>query len=245
MWIHVAVWSPITSGKGTQFFCFGLIVAILWLLTRNAGIVQFCQKIQFQSKGDFKWFRTGSLDIWGTFRSRPEPWLGGRARLQRRWQRWTRLLSELGPANKALDEDITIGQWWEVLRSFLHLCGVSEREAAELGKNKVSKTRESLRPLLMRPYFSLLRRSRSSWRLSGLHAIANPLGDTADGGEDGFWKGVDVKQVFGLEWGRSALTGVGFILLDGLDALNGKKQKNKRDIMYFLNIKDEVRILFF
>lgn len=31
--------------------------------------------------------------------------------------------------------------------------------------------------------------------------------------------GVEVKQVFGLECGRSALTGVGFILLDGLAPL--------------------------
>lgn len=30
---------------------------------------------------------------------------------------------------------------------------------------------------------------------------------------------MEVKQVFGLECGRSALTGVGFILLEGLDAL--------------------------
>lgn len=56
-----------------QFFSFWLIDAILWLLTRNAGVVQFCQKIQFHREGDFKWFRTGSLDIRGTFGSRPEP----------------------------------------------------------------------------------------------------------------------------------------------------------------------------
>lgn len=30
---------------------------------------------------------------------------------------------------------------------------------------------------------------------------------------------MDVKHVFGLECGRSPLTGVGFILLDGLDVL--------------------------
>lgn len=36
-----------------------------------------------------------------------------------------------------------------------------------------------------------------------------------------------MKQVFGLEWGRSALTGVGFILLEGLDALKKKKKKQK------------------
>lgn len=82
----------------------------------------------------------------------------------------------------------------------------------------------------MRPYFSLLRRSRSSCRLSGLRVITSPLGDTADGGEDGFWKGVDVKQIFGLEWGRSALTGVGFILLEGLETL---KNKDRGNIMYY------------
>lgn len=51
---------------------------------------------------------------------------------------------------------------------------------------------------------------------------------------DGLWKGVDVKQVFGLEWGRSALTGVGFILLEGLDALKKKKTEN---MMYYFNTK--------
>lgn len=34
--------------------------------------------------------------------------------------------------------------------------------------------------------------------------------------------GVDVKQVFGLECGLSPLTGVGFILRDGTDALKGE-----------------------
>lgn len=33
---------------------------------------------------------------------------------------------------------------------------------------------------------------------------------------------MEVKHVFGLECGRSALTGVGFIRLDGLDALKDK-----------------------
>lgn len=44
-----------------------------------------------------------------------------------------------------------------------------------------------------------------------------------------------MKQVFGLEWGRSALTGVGFILLEGLDALKGKKKTE--NMMYYFNIK--------
>lgn len=35
------------------------------------------------------------------------------------------------------------------------------------------------------------------------------------GGLDVSLKGVEVKHVFGLECGRSALTGVGFIRLDG------------------------------
>jgi len=36
--------------------------------------------------------------------------------------------------------------------------------------------------------------------------------------------GVEVKQAFGLEWGRSALTGVGLILLDGLDTLEDENR---------------------
>lgn len=85
-------------------FWFCLIDATLWFLTRNACIIQFCQKIQFQRKGDFRWFRTGSLGIRGTFWTWPGPWLGGRAWLQRSWNRWTRLLSKLRPVNEALDE---------------------------------------------------------------------------------------------------------------------------------------------
>lgn len=61
------------SHTGTQFFCFWLISAILCLLTRNAGIVQLRQKIQFQGEGDFKWLRTRSLGVRGTFGSQPEP----------------------------------------------------------------------------------------------------------------------------------------------------------------------------
>lgn len=39
---------------------------------------------------------------------------------------------------------------------------------------------------------------------------------------------MEVKQVFGLEFGRSALTGVGFILLDGLVPLkNNQRCYNK------------------
>lgn len=39
---------------------------------------------------------------------------------------------------------------------------------------------------------------------------------------------MEVKQVFGFECGRSALTGVGFILLDGLAVLqdNGQSEGN-------------------
>lgn len=87
-----------------------------------------------------------------------------------------------------------------------------------------------------RPYFSLLRRSRSSCRLSGLHGITNPLCESADGGKADLWKGVEVKQVFGLEWGRSALTGVGFILLEGLDAL---RKENPANIMYYSFFQSE------
>lgn len=38
--------------------------------------------------------------------------------------------------------------------------------------------------------------------------------------------GVDVKQVFGLECGRSPLTGVGFILRDGTDALKEQSRQS-------------------
>lgn len=37
---------------------------------------------------------------------------------------------------------------------------------------------------------------------------------------------MDVKQVFGLECGRSALTGVGFIRLDGFDDLKDKQKSD-------------------
>lgn len=69
-------------------------------------------------------------------------------------------------------------------------------------------------------YFSLLSNSLSSFRLTGLPAVISTSSVSApDGGLGALWNGVDVKQVFGFECGRSALTGVGFILLDGLDIL--------------------------
>lgn len=68
--VHAVVPNLISYEMAYRYrvFCFWLINAILWWLTRNAGIVQFCQKIQFQTEGDFKWFRTWSLGISGTFR---------------------------------------------------------------------------------------------------------------------------------------------------------------------------------
>lgn len=80
----------------------------------------------------------------------------------------------------------------------------------------------------MRPYFSLFSSSLSSCKLSGLRT-------NTDGGVDGLLNGVEVKQVFGLEWGRSTLTGVGFILLEGLDAL-----KRNRNHHVIFNSKDGV-----
>ena len=74
-------------------------------------------------------------------------------------------------------------------------------------------------------YFSLLSNSLSSCRLRGLPAVIGPSGASTPGvGLEGFLNGVDVKQVFGLECGRSALTGVGFILLDGFDVLEDKQK---------------------
>ena len=56
-------------------------------------------------------------------------------------------------------------------------------------------------------------------------AVTDPSSaSTPDGGLAAFLKGVDVKQVFGFECGRSALTGVGFILLDGLAALEQQQK---------------------
>lgn len=71
----------------------------------------------------------------------------------------------------------------------------------------------------LRPYFSLFSSSLSSCKLSGLCTNIEPSSASTDGGVDGLLNGVEVKQDFGLEWGRSTLTGVGFILLEGLDAL--------------------------
>lgn len=71
-------------------------------------------------------------------------------------------------------------------------------------------------------YFSLFSSSLSSCRLRGLPTVTDPSSDSATtGGVDALVNGVEVKQIFGLECGRSAPTGVGFILLDGLDALQG------------------------
>lgn len=69
-------------------------------------------------------------------------------------------------------------------------------------------------------YFSLFSSSLSSCRLRGLPTVTDPSSaSTTNEGLVDLLNGVEVKQVFGLECGRSALTGVGFILLDGLDAL--------------------------
>lgn len=72
----------------------------------------------------------------------------------------------------------------------------------------------------MSTYFSLFSSSLSSCRLIGLPTVTDPsCASIPNGGLEGLLNGVEVKQVFGLEWGRSALTGVGFILLDGLVVL--------------------------
>lgn len=75
-------------------------------------------------------------------------------------------------------------------------------------------------------HFSLLRSSLSSCRLGGLPTVIGPSSASAinEGPEDSL-NGVEVKQVFGLECGRSALTGVGLILLDGLDALKDNRNR--------------------
>lgn len=77
-------------------------------------------------------------------------------------------------------------------------------------------------------YFSLLSNSLSSCKLKGLPTLIDPSSTSAPiGGLLSLVNGVDVKQVFGLERGRSALTGVGFILLDGLDILKNQKLLEK------------------
>lgn len=79
-------------------------------------------------------------------------------------------------------------------------------------------------------YFSLLSNSLSSCKLKGLPTLIDPSSTSAPiWGLLGLVNGVDVKQVFGLERGRSALTGVGFILLDGLDVLENKNLLEKHE----------------
>lgn len=66
-------------------------------------------------------------------------------------------------------------------------------------------------------YFSIFSSSLSSTRLRGLPTVKVLWSTSApDGGLAAVLNGVEVKHIFGLEFGRSALTGVGFILLDGL-----------------------------
>lgn len=72
---------------------------------------------------------------------------------------------------------------------------------------------------------SLLSNSLSSCRLRGLPPVSlAPALSGMVGGLAGRLSGVDVKQLLGLELGRSALTGVGLILREGLVALE-KQQK--------------------
>lgn len=78
-------------------------------------------------------------------------------------------------------------------------------------------------------YFSLFSSSLSSCRLRGLPADPSSDSTTDEGLEDSL-NGVEVKHIFGLECGRSALTGVGFILLDGLDALKDRGNKCKTNL---------------
>ncbi len=52
------------------------------------------------------------------------------------------------------------------------------------------------------------------------------------GGLVGRLSGVDVKQLLGLELGRSALTGVGLILREGLVAL--EKQERSFVLSYYI-----------
>lgn len=72
-------------------------------------------------------------------------------------------------------------------------------------------------------YRSLLSNSLSSWRLCGLFSTVTVFSGIV-GGLAGRLTGVDVKQLLGLELGRSALTGVGLILREGLVVLARQKQ---------------------
>lgn len=78
---------------------------------------------------------------------------------------------------------------------------------------------------MLRPYRSFFSISLSSWRLLLIAEVRFPSWtvlkasrlDPDENRAVGDWlTGVEVKHVFGLERGRSALTGVGLILLDGL-----------------------------
>lgn len=70
-------------------------------------------------------------------------------------------------------------------------------------------------------YLSFLSSSLSSCRQSGLPvAWPVPMDSGMEGGLQGLLRGVEVKQLLGLELGRSTLTGVGLMRREGLVALN-------------------------
>ena len=74
-------------------------------------------------------------------------------------------------------------------------------------------------------YFSFLSISLSSCRPSGLPTTSAPSGMV--GGLQGWLRGVEVKQLLGLELGRSECTGVGLMRREGLARLEVKQTKNK------------------
>lgn len=74
-------------------------------------------------------------------------------------------------------------------------------------------------------YLSFFSRSLSSCRQSELPVVwPGPVASGMEGGLHGLLRGVEVKQLLGLEFGRSALTGVGLMRRDGLVALNTFRQ---------------------
>lgn len=72
-------------------------------------------------------------------------------------------------------------------------------------------------------YLLLSRHSLSSRSLGSTHSASKAISASAQGVEVMALNGVEVKQAFGLERGRSVLTRVGFILLLSMDSLKEEK----------------------
>lgn len=99
--------------------------------------------------------------------------------------------------------------------------GTQQRHSYTKGIKQTEKDFANIFSKCQKEDLSFLSSALSSCKQSELPVVwPGPKASGMEGGLHGLLRGVDVKQLLGLEFGRSALTGVGLMRRDGLVALN-------------------------